>query len=58
MVVYIFRLPFIFTKVNKKIKKREEAEPHGHALATRASRGVKRTNRKKFSVKKRRATHA
>ena len=46
-------LPSIFTKLNKKIKRREEAEPQGQVLAKRTYRGAERTNNKNVSGKKR-----
>ena len=49
--MYFPLLPSIFTKANQKIKKREEAEPQGHALAKRTYRREERTN-KKMSVER------
>ena len=53
--IYFLLLPSIFPKVNKKIKKREEADPQGQVLAKRNCRGAKRTNNKNVSEKERSA---
>ena len=56
--IYFPLLPSIFTKVNKKIKKREDAEPQAQALVKRTCRGAKRTNEKNVRGKERRAMPA
>ena len=45
----------MFTKVNENIKKREEAEPQGQALAKGTCKGVKRANAKIMLLEKRAA---
>ena len=50
--MYFPLLPSIFTKVNKNIKKREEAEPQGQALAKRTCRGGQNEQTKKMSLER------
>ena len=59
VVVYIFRYFRLYLQKSiKKIKKREEAEPQGQALAKRTCRGGETNKQKNVISKERRAMQA